>query len=404
MKNYYEVLGVNKNSNENEIKKAYRKMSLKYHPDRNLENKKECEEKFKEISKAYQILSDSEKRKNYDLYGDENMQNMGMPNMSEFNPFDLFSNVFGGNNFKDRHKEEKIKSPTRQESLNLPLDDLYTGKLLKINFKQVIKCRTCDGIGCVNKNDIVTCELCDGNGVIIKIQQLGPIMQKFSQKCYKCNGKGRGIKLGKECPKCNGSKVENVVSSLQVNIKKGSKNGDKIVFYNKGDWHPEYKEPGDLHLIIKEGKSTNGMVREGGNLLIKEKISLYESLCGLNKVIKHMDGRHILMKFDGVINPYHKMIIKNEGMMTLDGIQGDLIIEFIVLFPESIENKRIEYLKKILVKPEKQIWEKEVSEYENLEEYELEYFNDEEKYNTTYDSLDDDDDECEQENIECVQQ
>lgn len=401
MTDYYKILGINKNSNDAEIKKAYKKMCLKYHPDRNLDNKKASEEKFKEISKAYEVLSDNEKRKKYDLYGEEGINNMGNQNMGDFNPFDLFSNVFGGNQFRNMRKEEKIKSPTRTETLELPLDDLYTGKVLKINYKQVIKCKVCNGIGCEDPNNIIKCDICEGSGNILKIKRMGPIIQQMNQQCYKCFGKGKIIRDNAECPKCNGSKSERVLSSLQVTITKGSKNGDKLVFYNKGDWNPKYKEEGDLHLIIKETKSSNGMVREGENLLMKQKISLYESLCGLNKIFKHLDNRNILMKYDGIINPYNKMIIHNEGMRTPDGLYGDLIIEFIVIFPETIDKKRKEYLKKILIKPEKQIWEKDISEYNDLETYELEIYNNSEKYHSNeYES----DYEEDRENIECVQQ
>ena len=401
MTDYYKILGINKNSNDAEIKKAYKKMCLKYHPDRNLDNKKESEEKFKEISKAYEVLSDSQKKKHYDLYGEEGINNAGNSNMGDFNPFDLFSNVFGGAQFNNRKKEEKIKSPTRTESLELPLDDLYTGKVLKINYKQVIKYKLCNGIGCEDPNNIIKCDICEGSGNILKIKRMGPIIQQMNQQCYKCFGKGKIIRDNAECPKCNGSKSERVLSSLQVTITKGSKNGDKLVFYNKGDWNPKYKEEGDLHLIIKETKSSNGMIREGENLIMKQKISLYESLCGLNKVFKHLDNRNILMKYDGIINPYNKMIIKNEGIRTPDGIYGDLIIEFIIIFPETIDKKRVDYLKKILIKPEKQIWEKDISEYNDLETYELEIYNNSEKHQSNeYES----DYEEERENIECVQQ
>ena len=394
---HYKILELQPSASNDEIKKAYKKMALKYHPDRNLDNKKESEEKFKEISKAYEVLSDNEKRKNYDLYGEEGVNNMVNQNMGDFNPFDLFSNVFGGN----MRKEEKIKSPTRTETLELPLEDLYTGKVLKINYKQIIKCKLCNGIGCKDPNDIVKCNICEGTGNITKIKKMGPFIQQMNQQCYKCFGKGKIIKENSECPKCNGNKSEKVLSSLQVSIAKGSKNGDKLVFYNKGDWNQKYKEEGDLHLIIKETKSSNGMVREGENLLMKQKISLYESLCGLNKIFKHLDNRNILMKYDGVINPYSKMIIHNEGMRTPDGLYGDLIIEFIIIFPETIDKKRIEYLKKILIKPEKQIWEKDISEYNDLETYELEIYNNSEKYQSNeYES----DYEEERENIECVQQ
>ena len=409
MSDYYNILGVNKNSSESEIKKAYKKMCMKYHPDRNQGNKEEAEEKFKKIAQAYKVLSDSELKRKYDLYGEEGLNDNGV-DMSNINPFDIFSNftsMFDG--MRGQRQEEKIKSPTRQEELKLPLEDLYTGKSIKINYRKKIKCVNCNGLGCENVNDIVQCELCEGKGSILKIRRLGPMIQQMSTQCYKCAGKGSIIKLGCECTKCNGTKYNEIIHTLQVNIKIGTKNGDRLVFYNEGDWDTEYKEPGDLHLIVKETKSSNGMVREGENLILKMKISLYDSLCGLNKIIKHLDGRNVLLKYEKVINPYTKMFIENEGMIDVNGTIGDLIIEFAIQFPEEIEEKRLQYLKKILVKPERQIWDVEPSECKDYQEYELK------NYENNYNNYSEEENENkntsrnfsnfeDNEGVECIQQ
>ena len=370
MSNYYDLLGISKNASETEIKKAYRKMALKFHPDRNPDNKEESEKKFKEIGKAYKVLSDPNLKSRYDQFGDSGLD--GNPDMANFNPFDFFSGFGGfGNMFNNQRQEEKFnKVPPQEFNLKTELEVLYKGATKNIKISKKQKCDFCDGIGARDSSSIIQCTLCKGKGQIIKMNRIGPMIQQSIQACYQCSSKGKVIKKGDECMKCNGSKYMNVIKKVEFYIKPGSVNGDRIILYGEGDWHPDHDVTSDLVIILNETNGSNGMARVGENLLLKLKISLVEALSGVEKIIKHLDDRHMLIQYDGIIKPNQKMMIKGEGMIINNEYRrGDLIIEFIIDFPKELSKERKVYLAKILPKPSKQIWDidKNNVEYDTVE-------------------------------------
>ena len=166
MTDYYTLLGINKNATESEIKKAYKKCALKYHPDRNPNNKEAAEAKFKEISKAYQVLGDSSKRRTYDQFGESGLNGPGGGFDADFSPFDLFkqfSGQMGGDIFSNifnknrQDKKEKTKSDPIQKVIDVELKDLYNGKKNSFIFSKKIKCKDCNGLGCKNKNCLKRC-------------------------------------------------------------------------------------------------------------------------------------------------------------------------------------------------------------------------------------------------------
>lgn len=329
-KDYYSILGVSKNATDDELKKAYRKLALKWHPDRNKDNKKAAEEKFKEISQAYEVLSDKEKRALYDQFGEEGL-NGGMPGgaggagFSHFDPRDLFSqffgtsdanfafnqfggdggfpggvkfsfggapggmggmggmggfpNIFGGMGGMggmgeqpqaQSHQQTKEKDPDIERPLPISIRDLYTGVVKKL---------------------------------------------KISRKLL------------------NGQVAEKIVS---VDIKPGWKAGTKIRYSNLGDEHYN-RIPADIVFIVQD-KVDNEYAREDNNIIYYKEITLKEALCGTNFIYTHFDGRKINVRVPSVTNPKSEISYPGLGMpiKKMPGSYGDLKIRFNIKFPSSL--------------------------------------------------------------------
>ena len=351
----YDTLGVSANATDNEIKKSYRKLALKYHPDRNKDNKEESESKFKEISSAYEILSDKDKRSNYDKFGLEGVKNMGGPNI---NPFDIFTNMFGndgpmnsgpggpGGIFSSMfgNRERPVKVNHRLEKISVNLEDIYNEDKISINYKKRCICSSCDGSGGLYKSSIIICSGCDGKGSITKIVQLGPgMISQSTSQCYKCNGKGKSIKKGETCVECNGTKYVKKSEKVSVELNKSIQNGSRIVVENGGDETIGTSKVGNLIFEINIKKHSI-FTRNGNNLHINKKILLSEALCGGKFVIKHMDKRNLLIDLNKIISPNMKHKIIGEGMDS----NHDLIINYEIIFPSKLDDQRKTYLNKLL--------------------------------------------------------
>ena len=184
----YNILGINQNATEKEIKKAYRKLAIKYHPDKN--KNPGAEDKFKEISSAYEVLSNKDKRKRYDKFGEDGLKNDNMGG----NPFDLFSNIFGGNSFNHPFgfgspQQRPNKSKDRVEKIDVSLKDLYNCKTVNINLNKKVKCSLCHSTGGLYESSVIFCDNCNGKGKYMRIVQIGPgMIQQMNTKCDLCNG------------------------------------------------------------------------------------------------------------------------------------------------------------------------------------------------------------------------
>jgi len=359
----YDTLGVDKSASETEIKKAYRKLALKYHPDRNKDNKEECESKFKEISSAYEILSDSEKRSNYDKFGLDAVNNMGGPNINPFDIFtnmfgrdgggggqsgpDMFSNMGGGGMFSSmfgQQRQPNVRVKHRLEKVNVTLEDIYNEKSFKINYKKRTICSDCEGSGAQYKSSFIICDSCEGTGNITKVVQIGPgMISQSTSKCYKCDGVGKSIKPGEICKMCDGNKYINKNVSVTLELNKSITNGSKIVVSGGGDETVGTDKVGDLifEIIVKPNDT---FTREKNNLVITKTILLSEALCGCKFVIPHMDKRQLLVEIDKVIAPNMTKKLIGEGMDN----NSDMIIHFNIIFPIKIDEQRQTYLKKLL--------------------------------------------------------
>lgn len=327
---YYDTLGVKPNATADEIKKAYRKLALKYHPDKNPSEG----EKFKLISQAYEVLSDAKKRDLYDQGGEQAIKEGGLGGGGSFSsPMDIFDMFFGGAGHVNR--EKRAKNVVHQ--LSVSLEEMYKGASRKLALQKSVICDKCEGRG-GKKGTVEKCTNCKGRGIQIRVQAIGPgMVQQIQTMCSECRGEGERINAKDRCKQCNGKKVVREKKILEVHIEKGMKDGQKIVFHGDGDQEPGL-EAGDV-VIVLDQKEHEIYQRQNDNLILKMEIQLVEALCGFKRTIETMDERTLLItSLPGeVIKHKNLKCVQNEGMpLQRDPFEkGRLIIQFSVTFPEN---------------------------------------------------------------------
>ncbi|KAK6023408.1 DnaJ central domain protein [Ostertagia ostertagi] len=293
---YYDVLGVQPNATDSELKKAYRKLALKYHPDKNPEEENS--------SSLFTVLSDEKKRQLYDQGGEEALQGGG--GGGEFhNPFDVFDMFFGGGK---RQRERGVRPTVHQ--MKVSLEQLYNGFSKKLKVTRTVICTDCKGLGGA-AGSVVKCSDCKGRGMIIRVMQLAPgMIQQVQSPCSNCKGAGEIIPAKDRCKGCQGQKKRKVEEILEVHVEKGMKDGDKIMFEGRGDEK------------------------------IMTCLLLVEAMCGFSRVIKTLDDRTLFFNVlpGEVIKHADMKVIYGEGMPHRRNPQekGDLILQFRVIFPERL--------------------------------------------------------------------
>jgi len=335
----YDILKISKNSTPAEIKKSYRKLAMKYHPDRNPENKEVSEKKFKEISMAYDILGDTEKKETYDRVGLDGLKaHSAGADAGGGDPFNMFSNFFG-----EPSMRRNFTSPSKKEKIKVCLEDIYNNNSIAHSIKKQILCTDCLGLGAKSRQSFDSCNNCNGTGQLLKIMKLGPgFISQTQTTCHRCNGKGKSIKPGHICKKCNGEKVIYIYKKYTIELKNSYKNNQELVFREEGDQYPDSKQHGDLIILLEIIKHTCFELKDN-NLIYSKNISLIEALCGFKFNIKHLDDRILLVENNDIIAPNTKKLILGEGINN----SGNLIINFNVIFPK---NKKITDEKKIYIK------------------------------------------------------
>jgi len=328
---FYKVLGVSKSASDADIKKAYKKLSRKYHPDKNKESG--AEQKFVEVARAYEVLSDSTKRPIYDRHGEEGVkQHEG--GQQHHNPFDMFASFFGGG-----HQSDQVRrGPTMTSEFEVTLADMYGGNDIDFMIKKHILCDHCRGSGAASDGDIHVCSGCGGKGIRMVQQQMFPGMVVQSQvTCNECGGRGKVIH--RVCPHCGGSKVVDHTAHYTLEVTPGMPEGHEVVFEGEGDESPDW-EAGDIILKVRSGKQKGSFRRKETSLYWHETISVEEALLGFERNLTHLDGHVVNLKREGVTQPDFVQVVKGEGMPRFDepSLHGDLYVEYTVVLPATLSN------------------------------------------------------------------
>ncbi|CAD7930628.1 unnamed protein product [Amoebophrya sp. A25] len=263
---FYKLLEVEKTASGAEIKKAYRKLAIKHHPDKGGDP-----EQFKSITKAYEVLSDENKRKLYDQYGEEGVESGG----GGGDPTDIFDMVFGGGRGRKGGNggSQKKKGKDVTHAMDVTLEQMYVGYTKKLAVNRTV---------IDEKHGVKECDACDGRGVVVQVVRMGNMIQQIQQQCSKCNGMGKSYKTKKE------------KEVLEVYVERGAPDSHKVVFYNKADEQPGY-DAGDVQFVLQE-KEHPEFKRNKADLTIHRQITLLEALTGFSMELTHLDGRKLLIK------------------------------------------------------------------------------------------------------------
>ena len=344
-KNYYDILGVNKNSSQEEIKKAYRKLAVQFHPDKNPDNR-EAEEKFKEANEAYEVLSDEVKRKNYDTYGNPNGFSGGHhSNYSQQEMDDLFERMRKGSFHGFGEQERGVpKGRSIRYVLEMTLEEIYAGANKTVKYKRQDTCNSCKGNGSKNGNSLTNCTNCGGTGRTM--QKQGPFI--FDNPCTRCGGYGKTII--DVCENCGGSGIKMEEVSFDIDIPAGAINGFSLL-KGSGGHKVAGGVPGDLYIEIQqvphEFFETSGL-----NLKCQLHIDYADIVLGTTVEIPFLDGTKI--KFDiSPLTPNGKVMrLKGKGLVSHNNPnnKGDLYAQILVKVPKVVteeEKKLLEKLKKI---------------------------------------------------------
>jgi molecular chaperone DnaJ len=347
-RDFYDVLGVNKNASPSELKSAYRKLAVKYHPDKN-PNDKNAEEKFKEASEAYGILSDQEKKKNYDNFGHAAFENGGGRQSGGFGGFggadfsDIFEDFFGdfggGGRSRGRRSANNRGSDLRYD-LSITLEEAFEGKKQDIQFSTTEKCNTCKGNGSKPGSSPERCTTCGGNGKVRTNQGFFTVQQT----CPQCAGSGEEIT--NPCNDCNGQGSKQTSKKISVTIPKGVDDGTRIRLAGKGEAGTKGGASGDLYLFINV-HSHDLFKRSDENLFFEFPISIADAALGTTIEIPTVDGGKAKIKIpDGTQNG-KQFRLKGKGMPYMRGSgNGDLYVQVNTEVPISLNKAQKELLEK----------------------------------------------------------
>ena len=346
-RDYYDVLGVNKSATPDQIKSAYRKLAVKYHPDKN-KGDKASEEKFKEASEAYHVLSNSERKQNYDNFGHAAFENGGggrggfgnFDFSSHFSDIfeDFFGEGFGGGGRRSRRNNHR-GSDLRYD-LSITLEEAYSGKKQDIKFTSSEKCNTCKGSGSKPGHDVGSCSMCGGHGQVRSSQGFFTVQQT----CPQCSGSGEEIT--NPCSDCGGQGKKQSSKRLSVTIPKGVDDGTRIRLAGKGEAGSRGAGNGDLYLFINV-YSHELFKRSDENLFFEYPLSIADAALGTTVEIPTIDGGKAKIKIPAGTQSGKQFRLRGKGMPYMRGSgNGDLYIQVNTEIPVSLNKEQKELLEK----------------------------------------------------------
>lgn len=342
---YYEVLGVERSATKEEIRKAYRRLAMRYHPDRNIDNKEEAEEKFKEVQKAYEVLSDEEKRAAYDRFGHEgvNGQAGGFGGAGGFSGDfgdifgDMFGDIFG--NRGGRAQTRAYRGDDIGYQLDITLEEAVFGTTSRITIPTNVHCHHCNGSGAAPGSEPVTCGTCHGQGQVRMSQGFFSVQQT----CPDCYGKGK--RITNPCNNCHGTGKERKKKTLEVKVPAGVDNGDRIRLAGEGEAGENGGPNGDLYVQIRV-KEHAIFTREDQHLYCEVPMSFVTAALGGEIEVPTLDGR-VNLKVPPETQTGRTFRLRGKGVKPVrGGAQGDLFCTINVETPVKLNNEQKELLRK----------------------------------------------------------
>lgn len=347
-RDYYEVLGVNKNATDDEIKKAYRKKAIQYHPDKNPGNK-EAEEKFKEAAEAYDVLSNKDKRAKYDQFGHAGVDGQPGPDFSggfgNLNDIlrDLFGGGFGGfsgnfggfGGFGDGQTQGQrvYKGRDIRVRVKLTLDEIANGAEKEIQLERNVPCSDCGGKGAVNSSDIKTCPSCNGTGQIKRVVNSFFGQTVSYSTCQQCNGEGKIVT--NPCRSCSGTGLVRKKETVKVKIPAGVEDGMQLTMRGQGHSAKNNGVNGDLLIVINEVEHPD-LKRDGNNLMYTKVISIAEAILGGTVEVPCLDGNY-KVKIEAGTQSGTVIRLKGKGLPSVNSYgTGDMYVKFIVWIPKHL--------------------------------------------------------------------
>lgn len=364
-RDYYEVLGVEKGASKDEIKKAYRKLAMQYHPDRN-PNDKEAEEKFKEASEAYEVLGNDDKRAKYDRYGHSGLkggQDFHDMNVNDiFSHFsDIFGGAFGGSSIFDdffgtgggrsqrgQRRTSGMPGTDLKVTLKLTLEEIAAGTTKKIKLKKYNKCNVCSGTGAKDSGSFKTCSVCSGTGEVRQVSR--SLFGQFVniQPCSNCSGTGKVISA--PCKNCSGDGRVSGESSIKINVPAGVTDNSYMTMRGEGNAGKQGGHNGDIIVVFKEIPHEY-FVRDGDNIVYELFISYPEAVLGTEVEIPTLNGRAKL-KIEAGTQPGKYLKMREKGIQHLNRHgAGDQLVKVNLYVPSKITSKEKELLKELQTQP-----------------------------------------------------
>ncbi|WP_120498325.1 molecular chaperone DnaJ [Kiloniella sp. EL199] len=346
-KDFYEVLGVSRSADAKELKSAYRKLAMKYHPDRNPDDA-EAEKKFKEINEAYGVLKDDQQRAAYDNYGHAAFENGGAGAGGGFGGggfggggfADIFEEMFGGfGGGGGRSAGGSQRGGDLRYNMEISLEDAYTGKEAEIRIPSAVSCDSCDGSGAAKGSSPVTCGTCKGNGRVRMQQGFFTV----ERTCHSCQGVGKVIE--NPCGNCHGSGRVEKEKTLQVNIPAGVEEGNRIRLAGEGEMGARGGTPGDLYIFLSI-EPHRIFQREGADIYCRVPISMTQAALGGSVEVPTIDGGRAKVSIPDGTQSRQQFRLRNKGMSVLrSSSRGDMYVEVTVETPVNLTKHQKELLR-----------------------------------------------------------
>jgi len=359
-RDYYEILGVPKDASQDDIKKAYRKMALKYHPDRNPDDK-EAENKFKESAEAYEVLSNPEKRQKYDRFGHEGMSNGGFGGggfgggMSMDDIFEHFGDIFGGGfggsfgggfggGTSSRRRRRVNRGSDLRIKVKLTLEEIANGVEKRIKVNKYVSCKTCNGTGAKDGSSFSTCHTCNGAGQVTRVSNTFLGQMQTTSTCPTCGGEGQTIQ--NKCTVCHGNGIVKDSEVISIDIPAGVAGGMQLSVSGKGNAAARGGVPGDLIVLIEE-ETHPKLQRDGNNLLYDLYISFPEAALGTRADIPTIEST-ARIKIEPGTQGGKVLRLKGKGIPEVNGYgRGDLLINVNIWTPKALSDEEKKIMEKL---------------------------------------------------------